>query len=235
MTVAPPIHAVVLDMDGLLIDTEPVWRTAQAEVFGELGLHLSEADMISTMGRRVVEVVAHWRHHRPWPAAATGDRGDEEIAGRIMDRMVAHVRARGEPMRGVVATTDLLRRLGLRVAIASSSSHRLIDAVCDRLRLGWIAVRCSADDEVHGKPSGDVYVTAARRLGVSPGACLAIEDSPNGVLAARAAGMRCIAVPDPALAAHPSFGEATLVLGSLAEVDEPLLRSLGWGGRAGGG
>jgi sugar-phosphatase len=235
MTAAAPIHAVVLDMDGLLIDTEPVWRSAQTEVFGELGIELSESDMLGTMGRRVVEVVAHWRRHRPWPGAAGGEPGDEEIAGRIVDRMVAHVLARGEPMPGVSGAVHLLRRLGLRVAIASSSSHRLIDAVCDRLRLGWIEVRCSADDVAHGKPAGDVYVEAAHRLGLSPDVCLAIEDSPNGVLAARAAGMRCLAVPDPLIAGDPRFREAVRVLGSLEEFDERLLRSLGSGRRVGGG
>jgi sugar-phosphatase len=228
---APAIHAVVLDMDGLLIDTEPAWRAAERAVFGELGLQLSEDDMLATMGRRIAELVAHWRRERPWPGAETGEPSDAVIADRVIDRMVAHVRARGEPMEGVDRATALLRRLGLGVAIASSSSHRLIDAVCDRLGLAWIEIRCSADDELRGKPAGDVYLAAARRLGLSPAACLAIEDSPNGVLAARAAGMRCIAVPDPHLSGDPRYREAELVLASLDELDEGRLRSLGWRGR----
>jgi sugar-phosphatase len=134
-------------------------------------------------------------------------------------------------MEGVDQAVALLRQLGLGIAIASSSSHRLIDAVCDRLGLGWIEIRCSADDELRGKPAGDVYLTAARRLGLSPAACLAIEDSPNGVLAARAAGMPCIAVPDPLLSGDPRYREAQLILGSLDELDEAKLRSLGWHGR----
>jgi len=225
---APPVSAVILDMDGLLIDTEPVWRAAQTEIFGELGIQLSEADMLSTMGRRVAEVVAHWRCQRPWPGAGSGEPSDEVIADRIVDWTVAHVRARGEPMEGVDRAVALLRGLGLGVAIASSSSHRLIDAVCERLGLEWIEIRCSADDELRGKPAGDVYLTAARRLELSPAACLAIEDSPNGVLAARAAGMRCIAVPDRFLTADPRYREAQLILGSLDELDEARLRSVGW-------
>ena len=227
---APHISAVVLDMDGLLIDTEPAWRAAETAVFGELGLRLSEDDMLSTMGRRIIELVAHWRRVRPWPGAETGEPSDAAIADRVIDRMVAHVRARGEPMEGVDRAVALLRGLGLGLAIASSSSHRLIDAVCDRLGLEWIEIRCSADDELRGKPAGDVYLTAARRLGLSPAACLAIEDSPNGVLAARAAGMRCVAVPDPLLAEDQRYREAQLVLRSLDELDEAKLRSLGWRG-----
>lgn len=226
----PAIKAVVLDMDGLLIDTEPVWRAAETAVFGELGIRLSEDDMLSTMGRRIVELVAHWRRARPWPGAETGEPTDAAIADRVVDRMVAHVRARGEPMAGVGLAVALLRRLGLEIAIASSSSHRLIDAVCVRLQLEWIQIRCSADDEVRGKPAGDVYLTTARRLGLRSAACLAIEDSPNGVLAARAAGMRCVAVPDPLLAEDQRYREAQLVLRSLDELDEAKLRSLGWRG-----
>ncbi|MGP8161628.1 MAG: hexitol phosphatase HxpB [Candidatus Dormibacteria bacterium] len=222
------IEAVVLDMDGLLIDTEPAWRAAETEVFGDLGIQLTEADMLATMGQRIVELAAHWRRHRPWPGAETGEPSDAAIATRVIDLMVAHVQRSGEPMAGVVEAMGLLRRLGLRVAIASSSPHRLIDAVCARLEMGWIEVRCSADDEARGKPAGDVYLTAARRLGLSPAVCLAVEDSPNGVLAAQAAGMRCVAVPDRLLAADPAFGRAAVLLASLAELDEPLLRSLGW-------
>ncbi len=221
------VRAVVLDMDGLLIDTEPVWRAAEKEVFGELGIHLGEADMLATMGRQIVELVDYWRHRRPWPGAERGEPSDQIIAERIIDRMVAHVSSQGEPMPGVVEAIALIRRLGLQAAIASSSPHRLIEAVCVRLGLEWIEVRCSADDEQRGKPAGDVYLTAARRLGVRPAACLAIEDSPNGVLAARAAGMRCVAVPDRNLAGDPRYREADLVLGSLRELDEAVLRGLG--------
>jgi sugar-phosphatase len=220
------IRAVVLDMDGLLIDTEPIWRAVEMELFAELGIQLGEAEMLTTMGRRAVDMVAHWRRQRPWPGAETGEPSDRVIADRVIDGVVAHVRSRGEPMPGVVEAVELVRRLGLRAAIASSSPHRLIDAVCDRLRLEWIEVRCSADDERRGKPAGDVYLAAARRLGLRPAVCLAFEDSPNGVLAARAAGMRCVAVPDRHLAGDPRYREADLVLGSLRELDEEVLRSL---------
>ena len=230
---SPSIQAVILDMDGVLIDTEPVWRAVETRVFGELGTHLSDADMLETMGRRITEVVAHWRRHRPWPGAESGRPSDEAIAGRVIDGMIAHVRARGEPMPGVETTVALLHRLGIAVAIASSSPHPLIDAVCDRLGLGWIAVRCSASDEARGKPAGDVYLTAARRLGLSPAVCLAVEDSPSGVLAARDAGMRCVAVPDPLLAGDPGYERADRILGSLGDLDEGLLRSLGWVATAG--
>jgi beta-phosphoglucomutase-like phosphatase (HAD superfamily) len=152
---------------------------------------------------------------------------DAQVADLIVDRVIAHVKAEGQPMPGVTAAIALFERYGLRLAIASSSPLRLIDAVCDRLGLARIAVRCSAREEVRGKPAPDVYLTAARRLGVAAAGCLALEDSPNGIASARSAGMRCVAVPDPLLADDPGYRQADLVLGSLTGLDEAALRRLG--------
>ncbi len=221
----PPVTSVVLDMDGLLIDTEPVWRDAEAAVFAVLGVELTEAELIETTGLTIGEVVAAWR-----PRICDGQvprLTDAGIADQITDRVVAHVRAAGHAMPGVPAAVRLFERLGLRLAIASSSPLRLIDAVCDRLGLQAISVRCSALGEARGKPAPDVYLTAARRLGAAPGGCLAIEDSPHGIAAAKAAGMRCLAVPDPLLATDPRYRDADMILPTLTLLDERVLHRLG--------
>ncbi len=222
-----PVEAVVLDMDGLLIDTEPVWRAAQSAVFAGIGVTLSERDLIDSTGQPVEELIPVWRRRSPGPDLASTELSDDEIADRIIDQVIGYVKARGQPMAGVTAAIALFERYGLRLAIASSSPLRLIDAVCDRLGLARIAVRCSAREEVRGKPAPDVYLTAARRLGVAAAACLALEDSPNGIASARSAGMRCVAVPDPLLAEDPRYREADLVLPSLTGLDEAALRRLG--------
>jgi sugar-phosphatase len=214
----PSIRAVVLDMDGLLIDTEPVWRSAEKEVFADLGIELTEADLLDSTGVRIDELAAvRLPPDGPGPA---------EVADRITNQVVDYVKRAGEPMPGVPEAIALFGRSDLRLAIASSSPERLIDAVCTRLRLVDIDVRCSALDEAHGKPAPDVYLAAARRLGLSPARCLALEDSPSGVLAAKDAGMTCVAVPDPLLTGDPRYRRADLVLPSLTELTEPLLRSL---------
>jgi sugar-phosphatase len=211
------ITGVVLDMDGLLIDTEPVWRTAEKEVFANLGIELTEADLLDSTGVRIDELAAvRLPLDGPRPA---------EVADRITNHVVDYVSRAGEPMPGVPEAIALFGRSGLRLAIASSSPKRLIDAVCTRLRLD-IDVRCSALDEAHGKPAPDVYLAAARRLGLSPARCLAVEDSPAGVVSAEAAGMTCLAVPDPLLTGDPRYRRADLVLSSLTELTEPLLRML---------
>jgi mannitol-1-/sugar-/sorbitol-6-/2-deoxyglucose-6-phosphatase len=222
-----PVTAVILDMDGLLIDTEPAWRAAEASVFAALGVRLSEAELLETTGQAVGELVAIWRQRQSHPAADMDQLSDAEIADHITDLIVAEVQAEGEPMAGVRAAIAMFREHGLLLAIASSSPSRLIDAVCERLGLDDIEVRCSAFDEVNGKPAPDVYLAAARKLATRPAECLAVEDSPNGVLAAIAAGMRCLAIPDPLLAADPRYREADLVLSSLNYLDNQALRVLG--------
>ena len=217
-------------MDGVLIDTEPVWRAAQSAVFAGFGVVLSERDLLDSTGQPIEELIPVWRRR---PVAGDGmaewaDTGltDAEIADLIIDRVIAHVAAEGRPMPGVTAAIALFERCGLRLAIASSSPPRLIDAVCDRLGLTRIEVRCSAMDEARGKPAPDVYLAAARRLGVAAASCLALEDSPAGIASARSAGMRCVAVPDPLLAADPRYREADLILESLTKLDEAALRRL---------
>jgi mannitol-1-/sugar-/sorbitol-6-/2-deoxyglucose-6-phosphatase len=223
----PAVEAVVLDMDGLLIDTEPVWRAAQSAVFAGIGIALRESDLLDSTGQPIEELIPVWRRRSPAPDPAGPELTDAELTDLIIDRVIAHVMAEGRPMPGVTAAIALFERCGLRLAIASSSPLRLIDAVCDRLGLARITVRCSARQEARGKPAPDVYLTAARRLGVAAAACLALEDSPNGIASARSAGMRCVAVPDPLLTGDPSYGRADLVLPSLKSLDEPALRRLG--------
>lgn len=219
----PGVDAVIFDMDGLLIDTEPVWRDAERKVFAEIGLDLTEEEMTSTMGVRIEDVVAHWRHLRPWPFGQYPRLTDGALADLIVDHLVTQVAHHGVPQPGVAHAFEAARELNVPVAIASSSPPRLITAVCSRLGLEDVAVRCSASQEARGKPAPDVYLTAARRLGVRPNRCVAIEDSPNGVRSARAAGMRCIAVPDPLVAADPAFAQADVILPSLADVDAACL------------
>ena len=224
-------------MDGLLIDTEPVWRAAQSAVFAGFGVTLSASDLLDSTGQPIEELIPIWRQRRPPgndPGAQLTGAGltgagltDTEVAGLITDRVIAHVTAEGQPMPGVTAAIARFERCGLRLAIASSSPLRLIDAVCDRLGLARIEVRCSAMDEARGKPAPDVYLTAARRIGVPAARCLALEDSPHGVASAKSAGMRCVAVPDPLLADDPRYREADLVLASLTGLDEAALRRLG--------
>ena len=216
------LAAAIFDMDGLLIDTEPIWRRSEIEVFGELGLQLTEEQCMQTMGVRVAEVVRLWYDRHPWEGPSC-----DEVTHRIYASVIEHVQSEGEPMPGVMKALRTVHERGLRCGIASSSSELLIRAVIERLDIGdYIQTISSADDEAEGKPDPAVYLTAARRLGSVPEQCVAFEDSPNGVLSAKAAGMFCILVPDPHLAGDPRMNRADVRLETLEQFSSEILDNL---------
>lgn len=207
------VDAVIFDMDGLLIDSEPLWRTVEVAVLRSAGLSLVEKDCEATTGLRIDEVTAFWHQRQPLQGLSS-----EEAAARIVDEMVARAPQEARALPGAAAAVQAARDAGLKVALCSSSPLRLIEACVRALGLaGAFDVTVSAENESHGKPHPAVYLTTAARLGVPGANCVAVEDSLNGVIAAKAARMACVAVPqlsggDPALA---RFGVADVVLPSL--------------------
>jgi sugar-phosphatase len=216
------LRAVFFDMDGLLIDSEPLWHEAEIHGFGLAGLRLTAEQCLETTGLRVDEVVRFRWAERPWETPS-----QEVVTAAIVERLVALVREKGVLKRGVPEALELARRSGLRMALASSSPYVIIDAVLDTFGLrSAFEVIHSAEEEARGKPEPDVYLTAARKLGVDPAASVALEDSPNGVLAAKAAGMKCIAVPEPVHRHDPRLARADAVIDGLGDFDAELLRNL---------
>lgn len=205
-------------MDGLLVDSEPLWHEAEIEILGGLGVPIAASDCRHTKGMFVREVTRHWHERHPWAGPST-----DEVAVAIVDRVVALVDEKGTLQPGVDKAIGLCRAHGLALAVASSSEHRLIEFVLRRFGLdGEFAFVRSAEDERYGKPHPAVFLSAAERLGVAPGRCLVWEDAPAGVLAAKAARMTCVAVPEAAERDHPGFAIADAVLTSLEEADEQL-------------
>lgn len=210
---SPMIDAVIFDLDGLLIDSEPLWRRAQIEVFSRAGVTLSEEECAETTGLRVDEVVRlRMRRHREWSSLTEADA----VEG-IHARVIELVRAAGVAREGAREAVAFVATTGVKLALASSSARRVIDAALDRLecREAFEVIR-SAEHEPYGKPHPGVYLATATELGVDPTRCLAVEDSLNGLIAAKAARMRCLAVPDRA---DPRFALADVVLSSLAAFD----------------
>lgn len=213
------IGAVIFDMDGLLIDSEPYWQMAQMEVFTSIGVPLTP-DMASHMvGLRTSDHIAHWFARYPWSAPSR-----EDVAACITRRALDLIRERGVPLPGAQEVVRMLAAHDVPLAVASSSGALVIREVLERLRLAeYFRVVQSAEFEPFGKPHPGVYLATARRLGLAPDACLAIEDSVNGIAAAKAAGMACLAVPAPALRDDQRFGMADAILPSLAHLDAGLL------------
>ena len=208
-------------MDGVLIDSEPLWQRAEIEIFPEVGIELTVELCRRTMGLRIDEVVDHWHKIHPWDSPSK-----EALARRIVGRVGELIRSEGSLLPGVAEALDLLGTKA-RLGLASSSYYELIDAVLDGFDLrSHFDVVYSAEDEPYGKPHPGIYLTTADKLGSDPTRCVAIEDSPNGVLAAKAARMKCIAVPVPDVANDPRLRLADVTIESLAEIDEVLWKRI---------
>ncbi|MFV0258327.1 MAG: hexitol phosphatase HxpB [Acidimicrobiales bacterium] len=216
--------AVIFDMDGLLTESESRWRQAEQEACNRLGLPMGEADFIATMGMRMREVARHWFSAHPW----TGPDPDT-VAEQVVDRVI-ELCADAVPLPGVLSTIDWFATAGHPLALCSSSDHRLIDAVLEALGLTdrFVVVHSAADDE-HGKPHPEPYLATAAELGVHPRRCLVFEDSVAGCVAAKAAGMRVVAVPAPEERGSARFGFADLVVESLEQFEPEILAALGAG------
>ena len=207
------MQAVIFDMDGLLVDSEPLWREAEVDVFGAIGVPLTQEMCRQTTGLRYDEVVRYWHARFPWEKP---DR--EQVAQTLLDAAQRLIVERGSLLEGALDAITSLHAAGAKLAIASSSPLQLIQAVVKKFALDeYFLVLHSAADENAGKPDPAVYLTTMSLLGVEPNQCLALEDSVSGLLAARAAGATVIAVPDSESAHEPAFAEADIVLSSLAE------------------
>jgi mannitol-1-/sugar-/sorbitol-6-/2-deoxyglucose-6-phosphatase len=214
--------ASVFDMDGLLVDSEPLWQIAEVEILGPLGVPIDPHACRQTKGMFVNEVTRYWYERFPWSGPPP-----DQVAVQVVDRVCELVVERGVLQPGVEGVIDLCRRHGLALALASSSEYRLIELVLDHFDLvESFPVIHSAQDEAFGKPHPAVYLGAAAKVGADPTRCLAWEDAGAGVIAAKAARMVCVAVPEQVERERPAFAIADAVLSSLAEADEELYARL---------
>jgi HAD superfamily hydrolase (TIGR01509 family) len=211
---AAPILAVVFDMDGVLVDTEHLWDEVREELTTEWGGRYTPEAQEAMMGMSSLE----WSRY----LHETVGLGEppETINAEVVRRMLARYEVELPVVPGAV---DAVRRLdgeGFRLAVASSSNRELIDAVLRRLDLAALFEATVSSEEVgRGKPAPDVYLEAARRLGVPPSSCAAIEDSASGIRSAHDAGMRVIAYPNRHFPPSADvLASADVVIDSLGEL-----------------
>ncbi|MBN2353922.1 MAG: HAD family phosphatase [Spirochaetales bacterium] len=187
-------QAVIFDMDGVLVDTEPYYLENNKRVFGELGFALPAEEYVHFVGISA---------RRMWEELISRFRLKQSVEELIQLEYETHFRRLAalpslEPIAGVMTLIERLKTSGAALAIASSSPRRVIELTLAKAGLaGFFPVTVSGDDVAHGKPHPDIFLEAARRAGVSPSRCLVIEDSPRGLEGAAAAGMTSIGFKNP--------------------------------------
>jgi HAD superfamily hydrolase (TIGR01509 family) len=214
------IDAVVFDLDGVLIQSEEVWHEVRQRFVRERGGRYDDEVQRAMMGMSSPE----WSRYLH-EAAGVPDEPDA-INAEVVRRMLTSYESHLPLIDGAVDAVHRLAR-ELTLGVASSSNRPIIDAVLQVAGIAaCFAATVSSEEVARGKPAPDVYVEAARRLGVAPERCAAIEDSHGGIRSAKAAGMRVIAIPNPTYPPdEESLAQADLVLRSLADVSIDVVRS----------
>ncbi|MEU9833753.1 HAD family phosphatase [Streptosporangium sp. NPDC048047] len=210
------MDAVLFDMDGLLVDSEKVWFEVESEVMARLGGEWGPADQRHLVGGSMPAAVEYMLR-------VTGSAADPaDVEAWMLEGMTRRLSAGVEMMPGAAGLLTSVRRAGLPTALVTSSVRPIADACLASIGRHHFDRVVTGDDVARTKPDPEPYLTAVRLLGVAAARCVALEDSPNGVNAATAAGCRVVAVPS-VLPIPPAPGR--LVVASLREVDVEVLRA----------
>lgn len=219
---AMALNTVLFDMDGLLIDSEPLWQEAGSAALAEYGITLTDDQYHSSTGLRTPEWIDHW--FRVYGLEASGAR---PAIDQIESNAIEMIRSKGVVMPGVDYIINFFREQGFRIGLASSSPMRLIQVVVDKLNIReHLEVIISAEKLPYGKPHPQVFMEAAAALQVSPGHCVVFEDSFNGMIAAKAAKMKCVVVPAPSMHHETRWDAADYKLSRLDEFNMEVLKKI---------
>ncbi|MET7001382.1 hexitol phosphatase HxpB [Chitinophaga defluvii] len=216
------INTVIFDMDGLLVDSEPLWGIAMQEVFATVGVEISRELAAHTTGLRTTEVVDYWHDYFKWENKST-----DQVTTEIVDTVTDKILTEGKSMEGLHYILDYFRQKDFKIGLASSSPMRLIQSVISHLDIkDYFQAVSSAEFEPYGKPHPAVYLACAQALHSSPLDCIAFEDSVTGMVAAKAARMKTVVVPEAHRRNDSRYALADLKLDSLLEFNDAMLARL---------
>ncbi|HDT2316140.1 TPA: hexitol phosphatase HxpB [Klebsiella aerogenes] len=221
MSAKRQILAAIFDMDGLLIDSEPLWDRAELEVLDSLGVDISRRDELpDLLGLRIDLVVDLWFAQQPWRGP---DRA--EVTASIIRRTIQLVEESRPLLPGVREAVALCKAQGLKIGLASASPLHMLEKVLEMFELrDQFDALASAEHLPYSKPHPQVYLDCAAKLGIAPMSCVALEDSVNGMIASKAARMRSIVVPEAENSRDPRFVLADVKLTSLQQLTVADLR-----------
>lgn len=209
------MDTVIFDMDGLLIDSEPMWQAAEKEVFSSVGVNVSAELSSHTATLTTSEVTAFWFQHSPW-----NDHELVHVENAVIDKVADLIQKHGEGMHGVEHILKLCRQQNCKIGLATNSPFRLIAVVLEKLGIQpYFDAVVSSEQVSQGKPHPDVYLKTLQQLNASPATAIAFEDSATGIQAAHSAGMKTVAIPSPSSRSE-TVQKADLLLDSLAKFNQ---------------
>ena len=209
-------------MDGLLIDSEPLWYEAALESMSKFGVHIDQQEYNQTTGLRTKEFLQHWFSFFKIDVGLIAET-ETDITKRITEKIIEH----GTAMDGVDHAIELMKSSGLKVGLASSSPLSIIEAVLQKInKKDSFVTALSAEHLPFGKPHPQVFLNCAAELKSLPFECICLEDSFNGLIAAKAARMKCILVPHPDQFDEAKWNIADMKLNSLSSLNEEMLHQL---------
>lgn len=218
-------RAVIFDMDGVILDSEPVQLEAVNQILARYGIHWTQETFRHHIGLRSTDFFKNLKKLYPLrePIDELAASHKETYCKLIQEKIDQHKIQENKDL------TPLLKQLkgaGFRIGLATSSSRREVEIITQGLNIEkFFETFTCGEDVVEGKPAPEIFLKTAKALGVEPGQCVVIEDSPIGLRAAIGAGMRCIAIPTLSTR-DADFSQAHLTLNSLQEVTVPLINSL---------
>jgi sugar-phosphatase len=216
------ISTVLFDMDGLLLDTEPLWGESMLRVAAKHQIPIGPDRFKETTGLRIYEVTEYWSVKYPWKGKSYMD-----VAEEILDDIIESSRLNGSVLSGVEQSLKLLKQNNFKIGLASSSPARMINALVEHFDIAhYFDCITSADAVELGKPHPAVFLHCAQNLNSKPIECLVLEDSVNGMIAGKAARMKVVVVPDALHFDDPRFSLADAKLKSLEQFDLELLKTL---------
>lgn len=217
------MKAALFDLDGLLIDSEPIWEEAEISVFNRLGLNVTPAICQKMKGLRVDESIRYV--FKLFRVDESADQ--QQIETEILAKVKHLINSKGKGMPGFVYILHFFKSRGLKIALASSSRMEIINEALNKLGvIQHFDVICSAENEPYGKPHPGIFLSAARALNTEPDECIVFEDSLNGIIAAKAARMKAVLIPDKTLAGDLRVAIADLELNSLLGFKEEHFKNL---------
>lgn len=210
------LNTVIFDIDGLLVDSEPLWNEAAAEVFRQYGMDLTEEQYKTTTGLRTKEFVQWWFSYYNIGSEEYA-RAEKHIVQKVLDK----IEHKGKIMPGVPYIFDFFSRKEFKIGLATSSPPALIDLVTEMTGIKkYLHAKSSAEELPYGKPHPQVYLNCASMLNSRPVECICFEDSFNGLISAKSARMKCVIVPHASQAKDERWGAADLRLSSLQNFGE---------------